>query len=110
MRLMSDVPLGAFLSGGVDSTTIVGMMSNMIDSPVNTFSIGYNVGGSDFDDTYYADLVAKRFKTNHVKKIISGKRSDNRASNVPETPKNIHPNPKSMAFLYSGVPRILCAK
>ena len=72
MRLMSDVPLGAFLSGGVDSTTIVALMSSMVDKPIRTFSLGYNVGGEAYDDTYYAGLVAKKFNTNHIQKIISG--------------------------------------
>ena len=73
IRLMSDVPLGAFLSGGVDSTVIVGLMSQMIKEPVKTFSIGYDVGGAVYDDTYYAKLVSDRFNTDHIEQIVSGK-------------------------------------
>jgi asparagine synthase (glutamine-hydrolysing) len=63
IRLVSDVPLGAFLSGGIDSSTIVGYMSRNMTEPVQTFSIGFE------DDTYnevpYANAVARHFNTNH---------------------------------------------
>jgi asparagine synthase (glutamine-hydrolysing) len=71
LRLMSDVPLGAFLSGGIDSTAIVAIMSQLIKEPVRTFSIGYDVGGSDYDDTYYAKLVSKKFGTEHKMQNVS---------------------------------------
>jgi len=62
-RLQSEVPLGAFLSGGVDSTIIVGLMAQLADKPVRTFSIGFPV--KDFDETSYARLAAKQFGTIH---------------------------------------------
>lgn len=71
MRMMSDVPLGAFLSGGIDSSTIVAIMSQISSQPVQTFSIGYDVGGADYDDTYYAKLVSRRFKTEHKRITIT---------------------------------------
>jgi asparagine synthase (glutamine-hydrolysing) len=64
-RLMSDVPLGAFLSGGLDSTIIVGVMSQLMREPVRTFSIGFE-GDAAFDETAIARNTAKRFGTAHV--------------------------------------------
>lgn len=66
IRLMSEVPLGAFLSGGIDSSTVVALMSNESYEPVNTFTIGFggNTGGFD-DERKYARLVAERYSANH---------------------------------------------
>jgi asparagine synthase (glutamine-hydrolysing) len=63
MRLQSEVPLGAFLSGGIDSTIVVGLMSRLAAGPVRTFSIGFPV--QEFDETHYARVAAKRFGTMH---------------------------------------------
>ncbi|MBU1869028.1 MAG: asparagine synthase (glutamine-hydrolyzing), partial [Candidatus Omnitrophica bacterium] len=63
MHLMSEVPLGAFLSGGVDSSSIVALMAEVMDSPVKTFSVGFDV--SDFNELKYAKLLANRFNTEH---------------------------------------------
>ena len=67
VRLMSDVPFGAFLSGGVDSSLIVAMMSKHMDEPVKTFSVGF--GESD-DELPYAKLVSDKFGTDHTEKIV----------------------------------------
>ena len=64
-RLISDVPLGAFLSGGVDSTIVVGVMSRLMSAPVRTFSIGFE-GDAAYDETAFARLAAERFKTDHT--------------------------------------------
>ena len=64
-RLISDVPLGAFLSGGLDSTIIVGLMSRLTGAPVRTFSIGFE-GDRAYDETVYAREVARRFQTEHT--------------------------------------------
>lgn len=63
-RLVADVPLGAFLSGGIDSSVIVALASKHTDH-LNTFSIGYK-DEPVFDETKYAQLVAKKYKTNHT--------------------------------------------
>jgi asparagine synthase (glutamine-hydrolysing) len=63
-RLISDVPLGAFLSGGIDSSVVVALASQHTKH-LNTFSIGY-ADNPFFDETKYANLVAKRYQTNHT--------------------------------------------
>jgi asparagine synthase (glutamine-hydrolysing) len=69
-RLVSDVPLGAFLSGGVDSTIIVGLMSRFMSAPVKTFSIGFE-GDPDYDETRYARQASERFATAHTEFHVS---------------------------------------
>lgn len=63
-RMISDVPLGAFLSGGIDSSVIVALASKYTNK-LNTFSVGYK-DNAYFDETSYAELVAKQYQTNHT--------------------------------------------
>ncbi len=64
-RLESDVPLGAFLSGGIDSTILVGAMAKRLGSRVRTFSIGF-AGDPRYDETHYARIAARAFHTDHT--------------------------------------------
>lgn len=63
IRLVSEVPLGAFLSGGVDSSAVVAMMADIMSDPVNTCSISF--GDPCYNESQYAAEVANRYKTNH---------------------------------------------
>lgn len=62
-RLVADVPFGAFLSGGIDSSAIVGLMSEVATSKVKTFSVVFD--DSEFSEAVYARMIAKKFKTEH---------------------------------------------
>jgi len=68
IRLVSEVPLGAFLSGGVDSSAVVAMMAQLQQDPVNTCAIGFDV--KQFNETEYARTVAERYHTNHHEQIV----------------------------------------
>src|SRR3989440_1525969 len=69
-RMMADVPLGALLRGGVDSSIIVGTLSQLMKQPVKTFSVGFDVPG--YSELPYAHLVAEHFGTEHRELVLHG--------------------------------------
>jgi asparagine synthase (glutamine-hydrolysing) len=70
VRLISDVPLGAFLSGGIDSSSIVASMANIVQQPVKTYAIGFEGPDSFYNETAYARIVAERYRTDHHEIIV----------------------------------------
>lgn len=62
-RMRADVPFGAFLSGGIDSSLLVGLMSSLRNQPIDTFSVTFHE--KEFDESDYSEAVAKKFSTNH---------------------------------------------
>jgi len=81
LRMISDVPLGAFLSGGVDSSCIVAMMALQSSKPVTTCSIGFD--SSKFDEVEFARIVADQYKTDHHELTVK----ENAASIINDLPK-----------------------
>jgi asparagine synthase (glutamine-hydrolysing) len=74
-RLVSDVPLGAFLSGGIDSSSVVALMGSLLELPVRTFSIRFTGSGDEFkwfDDASFATRVSEIFHTEHTEEVVTG--------------------------------------
>ncbi|HEV8306512.1 MAG TPA: asparagine synthase (glutamine-hydrolyzing) [Methylomirabilota bacterium] len=72
-RLESDVPLGVFLSGGIDSSAVVASMREVTGRPITTFSVGFGAAAPSYDELPYARLVARRFETDHHEEILEPK-------------------------------------
>jgi asparagine synthase (glutamine-hydrolysing) len=76
LRLQSDVPLGAFLSGGVDSSVVVASMREVTAGRITTFSIGFGTDAATWDERPYARQVAERFGTEHHEEILEPKAAE----------------------------------
>lgn len=83
IRMISDVPFGAYLSGGVDSSAVVALMSRYLNHPVRTFSLGYeDEMENKAADLYFARSVSKRFNTDHYEYIMSYRELPEELDNV----------------------------
>lgn len=69
IRMIADVPFGAFLSGGIDSSAVVGLMSRHSAQPIKTFSVGFSEAG--YSELSYAKAIAEEFKTDHHELVVS---------------------------------------
>ena len=81
-QMIADVPLGAFLSGGIDSSAVVAMMSELASGPVKTFTIGFDI--PNYDEAAYAEAVAKHLHTEHTTEYLTEKDALDLVSVVPE--------------------------
>ena len=80
IRMVSDVPFGAFLSGGIDSSAVVGLMSRHLSTPVNTYGVGFSEG--QYSELAHSSLIAKEFGTNHHELVISEKEIQDKLDTV----------------------------
>lgn len=104
-RLISDVPFGAFLSGGIDSSAVVGIMSRIHSQPVKTFNIAFDE--SEFSEAKFAAMVAKKFKTDHHEFLL---KPEDFLEQLPEAMNALdHPSgdePILISFLKSHVRQV----
>ncbi len=72
LHMIADVPVGAFLSGGIDSTSIVGLMSQHVSKPLRTYSVGFESRHQRLSELQWAKIAAERFHTEHTEVVVTG--------------------------------------
>ncbi|HEX6041332.1 asparagine synthase (glutamine-hydrolyzing) [Longimicrobium sp.] len=72
LHLIADVPVGAFLSGGIDSTLVVGLMSRLAGHPIRTYSVGFDTSHAALSELAWARLAAERFGAEHTEVVVTG--------------------------------------
>ncbi len=82
LQMVSDVPLGAFLSGGVDSSVLVAMMAQAVGHRIKTFSVGFGAEGADIDESHDAERIARFLGTDHTRVLIKGTEVRDRIQHV----------------------------
>jgi asparagine synthase (glutamine-hydrolysing) len=82
LQMVSDVPIGAFLSGGVDSSLLVALISRITGATVKTFSVGFEQEGAHIDETDDAERVAKFIGTDHMRVVVNGQDVRERITNI----------------------------
>ena len=99
LRLMADVPLGMFLSGGIDSSAIAAVMSTLVDEPIKTFSVAF--AEREANELEFARLVARTFKTDHHEVVISPEQFFNALPNLiwHEDEPLAHPSSVALYFV-----------
>jgi asparagine synthase (glutamine-hydrolysing) len=99
LRLMADVPLGMFLSGGIDSSAIAAVMSRLVDAPIKTFSVAF--AEREANELEFARLVARTFKTDHHEVVISPEQFFNALPNLiwHEDEPLAHPSSVALYFV-----------
>ena len=82
LHLVSDVPLGAFLSGGIDSSLLTAMMAQLLNHPIKTFSVGFGAEGAGLDETDTARAVAAMLGTEHTTFVLDGEKVRDRIRHI----------------------------
>ncbi len=100
LRLMADVPLGVFLSGGIDSAAITGLMAPMVDEPIQSFSVAFEDRSAN--ELVYARQVAEAFETRHHEIVVSPAQSSTRSPDCCGT--RMSPSPTPRAFRSTSWP------
>lgn len=72
LHMIADVPIGAFLSGGIDSTSVVGLMDQYVSRPIKTYSVGFESRHAQLNECEWARVAAERFRSDHTEVIVTG--------------------------------------